>query len=144
MLRHILATAAIIVVPLALFGCSDDNDDAVSDEVQEVLDAYSSAFEDYDGAAFLAVVTDDFTFRSELDEFDATEQSAAIGDLESSGWVAKQTGDAVMAGDGPWYVAYPNTIDDDMMSPLEGLTILTIVDDEGTLKVAEQTFVYDF
>lgn len=144
MLRHILATATIIVVPLVLFGCSNDNDDAISDEVQEVLDAYSSAFEDYDGAAFLAVVTDDFTFRSELDEFDATEQAAGIGDLESVGWVAEQTGDAVMAGDGPWYIAQPNTIDDDMMSPIEGLSIFTIVDDEGTLKVAEHTFVYEF
>ena len=98
-----------------------------------------------DGAAFLAVVTDDFTFHSELDELDATERAAAIdGDVESSGWVAAQTGDAVIAGDGPWYVALPNTISDDMMSPIEGLSVFTIVDDQGTLKLAGHTFVYDF
>ena len=93
----------------------------------------------------MAVVTDDFTFHSELDELDATERAAAIdGVVESSGWVAAQTGDAVIAGDGPWYVALPNTISDDMMSPIEGLSVFTIVDDQGTLKLAEHTFVYDF
>ena len=142
--HRFLKATAIAAVSLALIGCSDDNDNAVSSDVQEVLDAYSASYNEADADAFLAVVTDDFTFRSEFDELDAAGQAAAIDELGAVGWSTEQTGDGIMVGEGPWYVSYPTTIDDDMRNPIEGISTVIVVDDSGTLKVAEHTFTYDF
>ena len=142
--HRFLKATAIAAVSLALIGCSDDNDNGVSSDAQEVLDTYSASFNEADADAFLAVVTDDFTFRSEFGELDAAGQAAAIDELGTVGWSTEQTGDGIMVGDGPWYVSYPNMIDDDMMNPVEGLSTFIVVDDSGTLKVAQHTFTYDF
>ena len=56
--HRFLKATAIAAVSLALIGCSDDNDNGVSSDVQEVLDAYSASYNEADADAFLIRVDD--------------------------------------------------------------------------------------
>ena len=49
--HRFLKATAIAAVSLALIGCSDDKDNGVSSDVQEVLDAYSASFNEADADA---------------------------------------------------------------------------------------------
>ena len=53
-------------------------------------------------------------------------------------------GERVMAGDGPWYVSQVNLVEDTTTAgPVEGISVLTIVDDGGVLRVANHTYFGD-
>lgn len=144
--------AIVIVLTLALVGLGawviiDRNstpDTAVSDDVAQVWDDYSEAWSNYDGDAFLELTTDDYTFVSELGTSSAETQAFFIDGLDRYDWNVTMIGERIMAGDGPWFVSQVNRIDDNTMTePVEGITVLTIVDDGGVLRVANHTFFGD-
>ena len=144
MRNRILAVAAALVLPLTFIGCSDDDSSStVPDDVETLLDAYTQAWTDHDGEAFLAVVTDDYRQISDNGELDATEQAAGIQAGASFNFTAEAQGDQIGAGDGPYYVAQGNLLkgggfpDDGVV----GISTFTVVDDGGTLKVSEHVFV---
>jgi hypothetical protein len=111
MRNRILAVAAALVLPLTFIGCSDDDSSStVPDDVETVLDTYTQAWTDYDGEAFLAVVTDDYRHISENGVFDATEQAAGIQAGASFNFTAEAQGDQIGTGDGPYYVAQGNLL----------------------------------
>jgi hypothetical protein len=144
MRSRILAVAAALVLPLTFIGCSDDDSSStVPDDVKTVLDTYSQAWSDYDSEAFLAVVTDDYRHISENGEFDAAAQAGAIQTSRSFNFTAETQGDQIGNGDGPYYVAQSDLLkgggfpDDGVV----GISTITVVDDDGTLKVSEHVFI---
>jgi hypothetical protein len=59
-------------------------------------------------------------------------------------WHVTPVGEPTMAGDGPWYVSQVNSVDDTTFGdPVEGISVLTIVDDGGVLRVSNHTFFGD-
>jgi hypothetical protein len=149
---HRALKAIVIVLTLALVGLgawviidrNSTSDTAVSDDVAQVWDDYSEAWSNYDGDAFLELTTDDYTFVTEDGTNSAASQATVINRLGSYDWNVTMIGEPVMAGDGPWYVAQVNRVDDNTMTePVEGISVLTIVDDGGVLRVANHTFFGD-
>ena len=143
--------AIVIALTVALVGLgawviidrSSTPDTAPSDDVAQVWDDYLDAWSDYDGDAFLEITTDDYTFVSEMGTAGATSQAAFINRLGDYDWQVTQVGEPIMAGDGPWFVSQVNQIEDNRSGPVEGISVLTIVDDGGVLRVANHMFFGD-
>ena len=145
-------TAIVIALTVALVGLgtwviidrTSTPDTALSDDVAQVWDDYLDAWNTYDGDAFLQVTTDDFTFVTETGTNTADSQAIYINGLDAYDWQATPIGERVMAGDGPWFVSQVNRVQDNTMTePVEGISVLTIVDDGGELLVANHTFFGD-
>ena len=141
-------TAVVVAVVMAtgVAGC-DDGDDAstaLSSEVQELIDEYTQTWNDNDGDAFLALVTDDYRFVSLVDDQDA-EATAADISADQIFWTVSQVGDGVMTGDGPYYGSIVNEFagpeDDDRFT---GISTFVVVDDGGVLKIAQHAYTGQF
>lgn len=150
--RNRTLTAIVIVLTVALVGLgawviidrASTPDTALSDDVAQVWDDYLDAWNDYDGDAFLDVTTDDFTFVTEDATTTADNQAIYINRLGAYDWQVTPVGERVMAGDGPWFVSQVNRVEQSNWSePVEGISVLTIVDDGGVLRVANHTFFGD-
>lgn len=131
------------VLPFTQLACSDDEPaNAVPDDVWTLIEDYSAAWNDYDGVAFLETVTEDYVFVAGNTEVDSETQAGYIGEgsLANSGWSAEVIGDPIVAGDGPYDVAMTNLVTMNG-TPTEGLSLVTVVDDDGELKVAEHIWM---
>ena len=74
----------------------------------------------------------------------AESQAVYINRLGTLDWNVTMIGEPIMAGDGPWYVSQANRVEDNTMTePVEGISVLAIVDDDGVLRVANHTFFGD-
>ena len=73
----------------------------------------------------------------------ATSQAAFINRLGDYDWQVTQVGEPIMAGDGPWFVSQVNRVEDNRTGAVEGISVLTIVDDGGVLRVANHMFFGD-
>lgn len=116
---------------------------APSDDIAQLWDDYIDAWSNYDGDAFLELTTDDYTFVSEMGTAGAASQAAFINGSGRYDWQVTPVGDPAMAGDGPWFVSQVHLIEDNRSGPVEGISVLTIVDDGGVLRVANHTFYGD-
>ncbi len=157
--RLLVLSAFLAVVVLALGGWllfdSDGGAEAsIPAEIDAVVEDYFNAWNAYDADALRAVTTDGFRiYESEyLTEFTASGPVSLSYDLD---WALNRIevvyptvearwtryGGPVVAGEGPWLAAQvvgsvrvprPN------LPPVEfrGVVMLTIVDEDGTLKVA--------
>ncbi len=141
-------TAVVVAVLMATgtAGC-DDGDErstALSSEVQELVDAYTQTWNDDDGDAFLALVTDDYRFVSLLGDQDAEATAADISSPQASSTIG-QVGDGIMTGDGPYYGSIVNEFvgpeDDDRWT---GISTFVVVDDGGVLKIAQHAYTGQF
>ena len=144
--------AIVIAVTVALVGLgawviidrSSTPATAPSDDIAQVWDDYTDAWNNYDGDAFLEITTDDYTFVSEMGTASATSQAASINGMGRYDWQVTPVGERVMAGDGPWFVTQVDRVEDSTMTePVEGISVMTIVDDGGVLRVANHTFYGD-
>jgi hypothetical protein len=144
--------AIVIALTVALVGLgawviidrSSTPDTALSDDVAQVWDDYVDAWNDYDGDAFLEVTTSDYTFVTEQGSNTAAAQASFIDRGGTYDWHATPIGERVMAGDGPWYVSQVNRVEQSTWpEPVEGISVLTIVDDGGVLRVSNHTFFGD-
>ena len=148
-------TAIVIALAVALVGLGawviiDRNstpETAPSDEVSQLWDDYIDAWNNYDGDAFLQLTTSDYTFVTEQGTATAAEQASEINLLGNYGWHVTDVGEPLMAGDGPWYVTQVNLVENATSArgggSTEGISVLTIVDDGGVLRVANHTFFSD-
>lgn len=138
-------TITVIVLVLALIGLGawavydyvGERDSAVSGDVQTLLDDYTAAWNEHDGTAFLALVTSDYTFDNGVTVTSAEDQAVVIG--ASTSFAVEVVGEAIMVGDGPWTVAQANQttyLDTDSL----GMSILTVVEQGGVLKVASHVW----
>ena len=153
----------VVLLLLASLGACASSDStkasetAVTAEIDQVFDDYITASNNYDLEALEAVLADGYwLYMTSKDQassvstplthdYDRTEV-LELFELWYPGievqW--ERLGDMIMSGDGPWLVSqviratsnepqYPNGT--------EGISILTIVDENGTLKVARDVFV---
>jgi hypothetical protein len=163
--RHRSLSVLVIVVTAAVLGlgaCSTQEtttapETAVSAEIEQLLDDYYAAFNAYDVQAVRALVTDGFmlyeTGNRDPENGVSTGINLAFGLDRVLDYVAgsyqfnecqwERLGEPFMAGDGPWLVsqAYRYTAKDYEHPEAVGIAIYTIVDEEGTLKVARDISV---
>lgn len=146
-LKAIVIALVIALVGLGTWAIVDRSstpETALSDDVAQVWNDYTDAWNNYDSDAFLAVVTSDYTFVSEQGTSTAAAEARYIANLGTYDWHVTPVGEPTMAGDGPWYVSQVNLVDDTTFGdPVEGVSVLTIVDDGGVLRVANHTFFGD-
>lgn len=151
-----------VVAMVSLVGCAvsdtmTNRETAITAELDQVFEDYITVFNNYDLEAIDAVLADGYMlYETSWDtgssvstpltrEYDRGEVLTAAEILypgEETQW--ERRGEAVMTGDDPWLVSqvilvtsnnplYPNGI--------EGISILTIIEENGTLKVARDVFV---
>lgn len=148
--RFFIITIAVLALALIGLGAwtfvdrSSSSDTAVTADIQQLLDDYSAAWNDYDGDAFSALVTENYHFVMGSDSSSAVVQAGYISNaLEPGNWHVEQTGDAMMVGDGPWLVAAPNTVTGDGydVDGQVGFSLMTIMDVDGTLLIARHEYM---
>jgi hypothetical protein len=111
---------------------------APSDDVAQVWEDYTDAWNDYDGDAFLQLVTPGYTFVMDGSETNAEDMAAEVDRLRNVDWHVTLIGEPVVAGDGPWILSQVNELDE--FDPMDGISVVTIVDDGGVLRIAEHIF----
>ena len=148
--RFLFITIAVLALALIGLGAwtivdrSSTSETAVTADIQQLIDDYGAAWNNYDGAAFTALVTDGYRFVSPYGNNDAVEEADNISNyLESVNWHTTQLGDPVMIGDGPWLVAVPNhlTASDFGADGQDGMSLFTVVDNDGTLLIARHEYM---
>lgn len=151
-LSAIVAVLAIALVGLGVwvvYEATTGPETAVNAEIQQLLDDYAAAWNNYDGDGFLAVVGDDYVMRTgRYGDWTADQQVVPVGDSITHGWHSEVIGEAIMTGEGPWYVSHVQylTTTDSLLPPegVYGVSTFKIVDEDGTLKIARHTFSADF
>jgi len=141
--------AIVIALTVALVGLgawviidrSSTSDTALSDDVAQVWNDYTDAWNNYDGDAFLALVTPGYTFVNGDSTTNAESQARSIANAGTVDWHVTMVGEPAMAGDGPWYVSQVNRVEmSSLPEPIEGISVLTIIDTADGLRVATHTF----
>ena len=143
-----LAAAVVTVVMVSgVAGCDggDEGSTALSSEVQELVDEYAQTWNDNDGDAFLALVTDDYRFVSLIQDQDAEAMAADISAGQYSSTIG-QVGDGIMTGDGPYYYG---SIVNELVGPedddrITGISTFVVLDDGGVLKIAQHAYTGQF
>jgi len=156
-LAVLLVAALVSLSSCAISDTTTNRETAVTAEIDQIFDDYITAFNNYDLEAVESVLADGYMLYQT-----SRDQEASVSTPINREYDRKETlenvdygypamerqwerlGDTVMSGDSPWLVSqviratsnepqYPNGI--------EGISILTIVDENGTLKVARDVFV---
>ena len=151
MRRLIRGLAVSLTVVLALCvaaGCADDTSRATTAEIEQLITDYRRATglegtDPFDRDAFLSLVTDDFNETLHMYyEFGGvlrktgTHSTPVEEFYTMSPWELQSDGDLVVAGDGPWFASAVQ-IYVDSRQRYEGTATYVIVDDGGTLKIAD-------
>ena len=148
-----IAVVVLTVITLGLAGwlayvMLAPEENALSDDVAQVVEEYGDAWNNYDAAAFLGLVTGDYEFYVAPGESaDNAEQTAALisTELKSRGWAVEPQGPAQMIGDE--YTVRVSQISvtsaDDGMAGDEGVSVLTLVNEDGAWKVQQQVWDAD-
>ena len=142
--------AVIGVVALAIGVLIGNNLDGGRDtsDPERAVDQYNTAWEENDPEALLAVVTDDFVeeyqYYSQPDDQvvtseDSWDASRAASYAEFSDYQIEVSGDAIVVGDGPWFVSVNESQAGDG-SEYEGTATYVVVDDGGTLRLASKSW----
>ncbi len=112
----------------------------VSDELRVVADEYLRSYDARDSEAFLAIVTDDYRFVSDQGQVSPADQARDIDRvLDEIDWDIELLSDYVTTGTDPYTVEFDNRITAAIYPSAGrvGTSTLTIVDDDGTLKVSK-------
>lgn len=142
-------TITVVVLAVALLGLgawmiydyAAGSDTSVTGDIETLLDDYSAAWNDYDSQAFLALVTDDYTFEGAGEVNTAEEEALGIAQLGAYDWVVTVTGDRVVAGNGATYVVLqPNEVTS-TIGDMEGISVFTIVETDGTYLISGHRFI---
>ncbi len=148
--RFLFITIAVLALVLIGLGAwtivdrSSTSETAVTADIQQLIDDYTAAWNDYDGVAFTALVTESYGFASPYGNSDAVEEAINISTyLETTNWHATHSGDPIMVGDGPWLVAVANHItgNDFGADGEDGISVITVVDNDGTLLIARHEYM---
>jgi len=148
-------TTTVIVLAAALMGLGawavydqTTAPETVPEEIQTLIDDYLDAFNNYDGEAFLELVTTDYAQDMASHPISLVQQAAEAVEMmkgmKERDWQETQIGEPMMIGDGPWFVsvAERHTATSGYgPGGANGISTFTIVDDGGSLKVARHTYV---
>lgn len=146
MLTILVILMAAVLVAMAAWIVVDatrTSDVAPTAEIEQLLDDYRAAWNDYDGEAFLGMTAPGYRFEAEGFRNTAEEQASVIDGLGTYNWQVATRGEVIVAGDGPWYTAEVNVITGRYAASegSEGITLKRIVDNDGTLKVSKHIFL---
>jgi hypothetical protein len=140
----------LVTLLLMLFliaGCSSDdgadNEPARSDEIEVLIEGYLASWEAKDEQALRASVTDGFiineyhySLKGGLVEVVNDDADGIVSVGFAWDWQNEIVGEAIWEGDGPWIVAYREHWEQ-KGTQYDGIaTYVVIVDDDGTLKIA--------
>lgn len=115
---------------------------APSGDVAQVWEDYSDAWNNYDADEFLQFVTPDYTFVMDGTETNAQDMATEVSSLGNVDWHVTLVGEPVVAGDGPWILSQVNLLEQGtLVTQMEGISVVTIVDDGGVLRVADHIFI---
>ena len=148
----VLAIALVAAVVWALASGGTSSAGTVSaPEVEAAVDAYIDAFNRYDREAAEAAITEDYMYYHPNNhpvfvtqspaENDATAGEVLMsigGYYEIHDYQWEKLGQRTVIGDGPWLVTQPirvtSSLERDRL--VEGISTLTVVDDDGVLRIA--------
>jgi hypothetical protein len=142
-------TMTVVLLAIALLGLGAwiiydsvaGSDTAVTGDIETLLDDYAAAWNNYDSEAFLALVTDDYTFEGAGEVNTADEEALGIAQLGAYDWNVTITGDRVIAGDGPTYVALQTNQVTSTAGDMDGISVFTIVETDGSYLISGHRFV---
>lgn len=141
--RRLTITVVVLVVALlglgtwAVYDYVGERDTAVTGDVQALLDDYTATWNDHDGDAFLELVTSDYTFDNGVQVFPAENQARIID--AATDFTVEALGEPMMVGDGPWLVAQANHTTFGSTDQY-GMSLLTVVEEGGMLKIASHVW----
>ena len=137
----VLAVAVLGLGAWLIYDMVAGSDTAVSGEIETLLDDYRAAWNDYDSEAFLALVTDDYTFEFAGDVTPAEQQAVAIANSEFVNGHVEKVGESIMYGDGPnYFVAQANRTTSSQID-MDGISLFTIVQNGDVYKIQSHVFV---
>ena len=148
------------LVLLSLGGCASSGitpipETAITPELDQLLEGYFAAYNDYDVDALKAVITDGYVLYegrsfSNLnvsspvcEDYEAAEMFLYVeGYNKENEYHFERLGEPIMSGDGPWIVSQVLQVSwKDHPNGVSGISTFTIVDEDGTPKVARDIFV---
>lgn len=135
----LLAVVGLIIWPIG----GNDSDASLPDDVEQLLDDYEDAWNDYDAEAFLELTTGDYVMRTQRNgESGRQAQASIIASLGTSEWRTTRAGDPIVTGDGPWQVAQQTDMSATFLPVGEesGISTFVVVVEDGVPKVASHTY----
>jgi ketosteroid isomerase-like protein len=151
-----LAVGLVALGAWVLYDQAAEAETAAPAAVRELMDDYHAAWNKYDGDAFLAVVTEGYSFDNGMTTYGRNYVSSMVSGMNKASNVKLEPiGDLVVIGDGatvaPWagivayYVATVNRTDrleagGDVFDGA-GISTFVVVDTGDGLKIAEHHFV---
>ena len=139
----VFALAIGVLIGNNLVGGRDTSDP------ERAINQFNTAWEENDPEALLAVVTDDFVeeyhYYTQLGDQVVTSEDIWGADTaalyaETSDYQIRFSGDAIVVGDGPWFVSV-NESQEGEGTEYEGTATYVVVDDGGTLKLVSKSWV---
>lgn len=139
----VLAVALLALGAWVLYSQTTEAETAAPAEVQDLFDDYTAAWNTYDGDAFTALTTEYYVHINGGNRSSRAVMAAGIGGgtLEDLSFHVEQVGDAVVTGDGPYYVAIAYRTTSSGTEPDPGIASFIVVETDDGLKVAEHTWV---
>ena len=120
------------------------DENGLSNDVAQVTEEYNEAWNNYDGAAFMGLVTADYQFYDTAGQpgENAEEIAAMISsDLAGNDWAVENQGSPQMIGDESTVkVTQLNITSSNGAFDDEGVSVLTLVNQDGAWKVQQHTF----
>lgn len=131
-----------------LRGSGGESNSAAPDEAGELIADYIAAWENKDGEAFRAIVTDDFEdheYRYErlgtsfnIKTIHEEDVDVTASDVETTRWAfqIEHVGEQIVVGDDPWYLSVRETWTTPQWVADGTATYVLVTDDDGALKIA--------
>jgi hypothetical protein len=136
-----LAIALVALGAWVLFDQAAEPETATPQAVQELMDDYQAAWNNYDSDAFRAVTTEEYTHTN--GDFTSTRDTTAgtiAHTASNADFQVERFGDLVVTGEGPYYVAVANRLHDDEGTEA-GISTFVVVETNDGLKVAEHLVI---
>ena len=146
----VLALTVALIGLAAWMAYDRMNQESVPAEIEELLDGYLAAFNNQDEAAFLDAVTEDYLLNEfiylkytngdrtgaylneRVEDADIDRITTVALQVE---WQVEQVGEAIVAGDGPWFVSVGEDWTYEESLQLRGMASYVVVEREGGLKI---------
>jgi hypothetical protein len=137
----VLAIALLALGAWAIYQQTAESETAAPAAVEELLNDYGAAWNNYDGEAFLALTTADYVHDNGRVTYDQARTANLISiDLKAMNWQLEQVGDRIVSGDGPYYTAEVNQLTSGSTQANDGISTIVVVDTDDGLKVSSHVW----
>jgi hypothetical protein len=148
----VVVVLALVVAGLVVWviydAATEPDTGATASEIEQVMEDYRTAWDEQDPEAFGVLATDDvilheYIYRAVDDGYTAQNFSFSgdrAASLVGSGWQIEHGDEAIVVGEGPWFVTVAETwVNEDTTN--DGTANYVLVEQDGTLKVANAYWV---